>query len=328
MLFGRHKRSFQMKREISKSEGDLIEANGPSQRKSKGVFNWLSNFFTRKHRDDADQAASRSKTPDSLGGDVDEQQPSKSVRDSKQKLVRRKNSSENMRRSKESLIDQPNLTPPIEDRLSPEKSKSGSLESQLDKSTASEPELGRELANTTATANTTTTTTTNTVKSSPLKMNMMMPSDLHSELSRKLSKTRPSTEQQQQTISSSSLKSDPKPQVAPKPNQPGKLDASKTDKIKIEMRLPGMIPPGGKMALPGLHESAKLRSKSVGATEDAKKEPTVLDTSHEQHKIQLRPKNKKRAPTKEHRRSKALSAFPNELDVIDCMDIQPRKAAN
>ena len=28
--------SFQMKREISKSEGDLIEANGPSQRKSKG----------------------------------------------------------------------------------------------------------------------------------------------------------------------------------------------------------------------------------------------------------------------------------------------------
>ena len=145
--------------------------------------------------------------------------------------------------------------------------------------------MGRELANTTATAN--TTTTTNTVKSSPLKMNMMMPSDLHSELSRKLSKTRPSTEQQQ-TISSSSLKSDPKPQVAPKPNQPGKLDASKTDKIKIEMRLPGMIPPGGKMALPGLHgkwltllmlvpvtasylESAKLRSKSVGATEDAKK---------------------------------------------------------
>ena len=78
-----------------------------------------------------------------------------------------------------------------------------------------------------------------------------MPSDLHTELSRKLSKTRPSTEQQQ-TISSSSLKSDPKPQVAPKPN-PGKLDASKTDRIKIEMRLPGMIPPGGKMALPGLH---------------------------------------------------------------------------
>lgn len=36
VLFGRHKRSFQMKREISKSEGDLIEANGPSQRKSKG----------------------------------------------------------------------------------------------------------------------------------------------------------------------------------------------------------------------------------------------------------------------------------------------------
>jgi len=82
------------------------------------------------------------------------------------------------------------------------------------------------------------------------------------------------------------------------------------------------------MALPGLHESAKSRSKSVGAADDAKKELTVLDTSREQHKIQLRPKNKKRAPTKEHRRSKALSAFPNELDVIDCMDIQPRKAAN
>ena len=74
--------------------------------------------------------------------------------------------------------------------------------------------------------------------------------------------------------------------MAPKPN-PGKLDASKTDRIKIEMRLPGMIPPGGKMALPGLHgkwlalvllisktansESAKSRSKSVGAADDAKK---------------------------------------------------------
>merc|ERR1711935_1193666 len=79
------------KREISKSEGDLIEANGPSQRKSKGVFNWLSNFFTRKQRDEPDA----SKTPDSLDGDADEQ-ASKSVRDSKQQLVRRKNSSENM----------------------------------------------------------------------------------------------------------------------------------------------------------------------------------------------------------------------------------------
>ena len=40
-----------------------------------GVFNWLSNFFTRKQRDEPDA----SKTPDSLDGDADEQ-ASKSVR--------------------------------------------------------------------------------------------------------------------------------------------------------------------------------------------------------------------------------------------------------
>ena len=82
---------------------------------------------------------------------------------------------------------------------------------------------------------------------------MMMPSDLHSELSKKLSKTRSNTEQ---VISSSSLKSEEqvKPQQVAALRQPvGKLDSSKTDKIKIEMRLPGMVPPGGKMALPGLH---------------------------------------------------------------------------
>lgn len=299
-----------MKREISKSEGDLIEANGPSQRKSKGVFNWLSNFFTRKRDDEQPTKEKVNDEPIVL----EEEQTSK---DSKKKLMQRKNSSEIMRRSRESLIDQtpPSvLTPPIEERLNPNKSKSGSLESQLDKSITSEPEVERA-------AN-------QPVKSSPLKVNMMMPSDLHSELSKKLSKTRSNTEQ---VISSSSLKSEEqvKPQPVAAMRQPvGKLDSSKTDKIKIEMRLPGMVPPGGKMALPGLHESAKLRSKSLGANDGGKKEPVVLDTSHEQHKIQLRPKNKKRAPTKEHRRSKALSAFPNELDVIDCMDIQPRKTAN
>ena len=107
------------------------------------------------------------------------------------------------------------------------------------KSTTSEPEVARE--------------PNQPVKSSPLKVNMMMPSDLHSELSKKLSKTRSNAEQ---VISSSSLKSEEqvKPQQVAATKQPvGKLDPSKTDKIKIEMRLPGMVPPGAKMALPGLH---------------------------------------------------------------------------
>ena len=62
-----------------------------------------------------------------------------------------------------------------------------------------------------------------------------------------------------------------------------------------------------------------------------------MNTTFEQHKVQLRKKQNKRAPTREHRRSKAMSvsalmmplyistpifkAFPNELDVINSMDI-------
>ena len=115
------------------------------------------------------------------------------------------------------------------------------------KSTTSEPEVARE--------------PNQPVKSSPLKVNMMMPSDLHSELSKKLSKTRSNAEQ---VISSSSLKSEEqvKPQQVAATKQPvGKLDPSKTDKIKIEMRLPGMVPPGAKMALPGLH--GKIYKKKI-----------------------------------------------------------------
>lgn len=78
----------------------------------------------------------------------------------------------------------------------------------------------------------------------------MMPNDLQNELARKLN----NRSKEEQVISSSSLKSNDQ-KLGLKANEeakvPGKLDRSKTDKIKIEMRLPGMVP-GGKMALPGL----------------------------------------------------------------------------
>ena len=77
-----------------------------------------------------------------------------------------------------------------------------------------------------------------------------MPNDLQNELARKLN----NRSKEEQVISSSSLKSNDQ-KLGLKANEeakvPGKLDRSKTDKIKIEMRLPGMVP-GGKMALPGL----------------------------------------------------------------------------
>ena len=127
------------------------------------------------------------------------------------------------------------MTPPIEERLSPEKKSLGSLESQLDKSTASEPEVARDIP---------------PAQKSPIKTNMMMPNDLQNELARKLN----NRSKEEQVISSSSLKSNDQ-KLGLKANEeakvPGKLDRSKTDKIKIEMRLPGMVP-GGKMALPGL----------------------------------------------------------------------------
>ena len=71
---------------------------------------------------------------------------------------------------------------------------------------------------------------------------MIMPNDLQNELARK------NRSKEKQVISSSSLKSNEQKLGL---KVPGKLDRSKTDKIKIEMRLPGMVP-GGKIALPGL----------------------------------------------------------------------------
>merc|ERR1712235_50956 len=95
----------------------------------------------------------------------------------------------------------------------------------------------------------------------------------------------------------------------------GKLNPNKTAGLKLEMRLPGMQPP---IKLPNVQgpqaQTKKTRSKSTGDNNEAKTN-VDMNTTFEQHKVQLRKKQNKRAPTREHRRSKAMSAFPNEFDV-------------
>merc|ERR1711990_458086 len=152
----------------------------------------------------------------------------------------------------------------------------------------------------------------------PVMQPMMKMPDFQNELSKKLQKRLVENGENQESESEKTEDEKEKTEVK---SVVGKLNPNKTAGLKLEMRLPGMQPP--RMPLPnvqGPQAQTKTRSKSTGDNNEAKTN-VDMNTTFEQHKVQLRKKQNKRAPTREHRRSKAMSAFPNELDVINSMDI-------
>merc|ERR1712227_878706 len=152
----------------------------------------------------------------------------------------------------------------------------------------------------------------------PVMQPMMKMPDFQNELSKKLQKRLVENGENHEEPEKSEDEKEKKTEVK---SVVGKLNPNKTAGLKLEMRLPGMQPP--RMPLPnvqGPQAQTKTRSKSTGDNNEAKTN-VDMNTTFEQHKVQLRKKQNKRAPTREHRRSKAMSAFPNELDVINSMDI-------